>query len=150
MSFGPYTCAKPVNRGMTRLPLTDYRYIAILLWMFETIFFKTSRGDKPVLEFIKDIDNIKDRAKVFSYLDRLEKDGFLPEPYSKSISGIRKLRELRIKSSSNVYRIFYFISTGGKIILLHAFSKKTQKTPKREIEIAIKRMNEFLEASHEK
>ena len=52
--------------------------------------------------------------------------------------------EIRVDKSTNIYRIFYFVYTGRRFILLHGFQKKTQKTPKREIEIAEKRRKEFI------
>jgi len=58
------------------------------------------------------------------------------EPHSKSLG--KGLFELRIKSS----RIFYCFKAEGIIVLLHPFSKKSQKTPQRELEIAQKRMEE--------
>ncbi|MBS3982355.1 MAG: type II toxin-antitoxin system RelE/ParE family toxin, partial [Dethiobacter sp.] len=61
------------------------------------------------------------------------------EPHVKNISG--KLWELRIKSTSDISRIFYFIPVGKNIVLLHGFVKKTQKTPNREIQTA----NNYLE-----
>jgi len=58
------------------------------------------------------------------------------EPLSKSLGN--GLFELRTKSA----RIFYCFRPGGVIVLLHGFTKKSQKTPAREMETAIKRMQE--------
>jgi phage-related protein len=60
--------------------------------------------------------------------------GYLDEPYSRHIKG--KIRELRVDFSKNRHRIFYFISVKKAIILLHAFLKKTTKTPISEIKKA--------------
>jgi phage-related protein len=60
------------------------------------------------------------------------------------MAGSRKLFEIRIKDKSNINRIFYFAHTGKKLILLHGFTKKTDKTPGREIVIAERRMKEYL------
>lgn len=49
-----------------------------------------------------------------------------------------------VEQNTNIYRIFYFAYTGKFVILLHGFQKKTQKTPKKEIEIAEARMQDFL------
>jgi phage-related protein len=59
------------------------------------------------------------------------------EPLSKSLG--KGLFELRVKAS----RIFYCFKPGRVIVLLHGFTKKSQKTPQREIEIALKRMEEI-------
>jgi phage-related protein len=67
----------------------------------------------------------------------------LKEPYTKQMKG--KLRELRITEKGGSVRIFYFSVNGKKFVLLHGFIKKTAKTPVREIEIAQKRMEDFVE-----
>ena len=53
--------------------------------------------------------------------------------------------ELKIKQSSNNVRILYFFRRGQLIILTHGFIKKTQKIPRKELEIAINRRNDFIE-----
>lgn len=55
------------------------------------------------------------------------------------------LWELRVKISTNNYRIFYFHYINDSFVLLHGFKKKTQKTPKREIQTALKRKQRFIE-----
>ncbi len=60
--------------------------------------------------------------------------GYLDEPYAKHIKG--KIRELRIDFSRNHHSIFYFTLVGKNVILLHAFLKKTNKTPLAEIKKA--------------
>ena len=52
------------------------------------------------------------------------------------------LFELRIHGQDGIARVFFCTKIGRKIIMLHCFIKKTQKTPKRELDIAIKRMKE--------
>ena len=61
-------------------------------------------------------------------------NGYLEEPYSKHIKG--KIRELRVDFSQNKHRVFYFTFIKKNIILLHAFLKKTTKTPNSEIKRA--------------
>ena len=73
--------------------------------------------------------------------------GYLDEPYSKHIKG--KIRELRVDFSKNKHRIFYFTFIKKNIILLHAFSKKTPKTPISEIKKAVVYGNVLVEASTE-
>ncbi len=92
----------------------------------------------PVLEYIQTVPT-KDKGKIAAYITFLrDQDGRLDEPYSRYIrSGIR---ELRIEFVRNRHRIFYITIEGKKIILLHAFLKKTPKTPKQEI---IRALNNF-------
>ncbi|MDH5718867.1 MAG: type II toxin-antitoxin system RelE/ParE family toxin [Spirochaetia bacterium] len=52
--------------------------------------------------------------------------------------------ELRIKESDGTYRVFYYTKLQDRILIFHAFQKKTQKTEKRDIDIAKKRLKEML------
>ena len=54
------------------------------------------------------------------------------------------LLELRIKSKEGIARIFYCTLVGKRIVMLHLFIKKTNKTPKKELQIAKNRMKEVL------
>jgi len=85
------------------------------------------------------------KANFVFIADLLEDYGLkVREPYVKPITGSRKLFEIRIKDASNIHRIFYFAFTGKRLVLLHGFTKKTKKTPGREITIAERRMEEYL------
>ncbi|MGD0887093.1 MAG: type II toxin-antitoxin system RelE/ParE family toxin [Thermodesulfovibrionales bacterium] len=55
--------------------------------------------------------------------------------------------EIRAKGKDRIARVFYFPMTGQRIVLLHGFIKKTQETPKKELETAVVRMKEILESS---
>lgn len=91
-------------------------------------------GRKPVLEYINNL-SAKEEIKVLKYINYLKiNKGVLNEPYSKYIKG--KIRELRVDFSNNRHRIFYFTFVDKNIIFLHAFLKKTQKTPLEEIQKA--------------
>lgn len=98
-------------------------------------FYRDSRtGREPVLEYIEKLDS-KNKAKVLKYIEFLrEHQGYLDEPYSKHIVG--KIRELRVDFSGDRHRVFYFAFMHKVIILLHAFRKKTDKTPQSEIKKA--------------
>lgn len=61
-------------------------------------------------------------------------------PHTKSIDS--GLFELRVKSKEGIARVFFCTKVGKKIIMLHSFIKKSQKTPKKEIKIAKTRMSE--------
>lgn len=65
------------------------------------------------------------------------------EPLVKRLEG--KLWELREESSTNIYRLVYFFFTGRRIVFVHGFQKKTQKTPPGEIAIALERMHRFVD-----
>jgi len=111
-------------------------------WSIE--YFVSDSGRSPVKEFI-DALSPDSKAKFIFIADLLAEYGMtVREPYVKPISGTRKLFEVRIKDKQNIHRIFYFAYTGRKLILLHGFTKKTDKTPQREIGTAEKRMKEYL------
>jgi phage-related protein len=113
---------------------------------FSVEFYEKRDGSQPVKEFL---DSLSQRTsiKLMTYIKLLMDKGFLPFPYSRNIEGVKKLRELRVEYASNVYRIFYFMHTGRRVVLLHAFRKKTNKTPKREIMIAKDRMLDFIKGA---
>ena len=107
--------------------------------MWNIIFYEKEDGTIPVKEFL-DALPVKHHAKALRDIDVLEEYGTtLTGPHVKHIQG--KMWELRIKSASDISRIFYFVPVGDDIVLLHGFVKKTQKTPNREIETA----NTYLE-----
>lgn len=64
------------------------------------------------------------------------------EPYIKHMEG--RLWEMRLKGKDGIARALYVTAVGKRIVILRAFAKKTQKTPRREIELALKRAKEVL------
>ena len=94
------------------------------------------------MDFIKSLDD-KMRAKILSLLELLSLNGSkFREPYSKHL--VDGIFELRAKVGSNISRVLYFFVVGKRIVITNGFVKKTQKTPKSEIELAKKYRNEFL------
>lgn len=59
------------------------------------------------------------------------------------MTGTEGLFEVRVELGSNIFRIFAFFDKGNLIVLGNGFQKKTQKTPKQEIEKAIKIKKEY-------
>jgi phage-related protein len=70
----------------------------------------------------------------------------IPTTYLKLISGTNGLYEARIQLGTDIWRVFCFFDKGKLVILLNGFQKKTQKTPKNEIEKAINLMKEYYES----
>ncbi|MCX8027681.1 MAG: type II toxin-antitoxin system RelE/ParE family toxin [Thermodesulfovibrionales bacterium] len=109
-------------------------------WIID--FYKDDKGKEPVKDFL-DTLQISSRVRVTRVIERLANCGvLLKEPYSRLVRG--KIRELRVKDLQGNIRVLYFTFTEKRFILLHAFIKKTNKTPKREIVIAEKRMNDYI------
>ena len=112
-------------------------------WQVE--YYKKENGKIPVLEYLLTL-NPQIRAKAFSEIELLEKHGTdLLKPYTKPIKGekYKELYELRIKFSSDISRIFYFTFRNNTFVLLHGFTKKTEKTPPGEIERALRYKEDY-------
>lgn len=106
-------------------------------WQVE--YYRKENGKIPVLDYLLTL-NPKMRAKAFSEIELLEKHGTnLREPYAKPVKGekYRDLFELRIKFATNISRIFYFTFRNNTFVLLHGFTKKTEKTQKKELDKAL-------------
>lgn len=85
----------------------------------------------------------KIKAKIvwtFELIEDLEK---VPSTYLKHITGTDGLYEIRVKQGSNIFRVFCFFDKGKLIVIMNAFQKKTQKTPKKEILKALKIKQEY-------
>ena len=91
--------------------------------------------------FIKQKSKVQD--KIIWTLDLIEQLPRVPETYLKYLEGTDGLYEIRIKLGSDIYRIFSFFDEGKLVVLTNGFQKKTQKTPKQEIEKALKIKKEY-------
>ncbi len=74
----------------------------------------------------------------------------VPEKYFKHITGSTGLYEVRVEVGSDIFRVFSFFDKGNLIILANGFQKKTQKTPKGEIELAEKLKREYFDGKENK
>jgi len=86
--------------------------------------------------FEKQRDKVKN--KIIWTLDLIEDLQRVPESYLKHIENTDGLFEIRVQQGSDIFRIFCFFDQGQLVILTNGFQKKTQKTPKQEIDKAIK------------
>ena len=106
---------------------------------WNTIFLKN------VEKFIKEQPQSV-KASFLRHIELLNTHGLsLGMPYIRFIED--KIYELRIKANSNHYRLFYFAYTNKTFVIVHAIMKKTQKTPRSDINLSIKRMNDFVEGN---
>lgn len=116
--------------------------------MYEILFYKDKNGKSEIVDFLDELGkkekNNKDakinRKKILAYIQGLAMYGTrIGKPIVKHIDG--SIWELRpIKN-----RIFFFYWKDNKIVLLHYFIKKSQKTPKKEINKARRNLKDFLE-----
>jgi phage-related protein len=86
--------------------------------------------------FEKQRDKVKD--KIIWTLDLIEDLQKVPESYLKHIENTDGLFEIRVQQGSDIFRIFCFFDQGQLVVLTNGFQKKTQKTPKQEIDKALK------------
>jgi len=87
----------------------------------------------------------KVQDKIFKIIEAIETLERVPSNYLKSMEGTDGLYEARIQLASNIWRVFCFFDNGKLVILLNGFQKKTQKTPKNEIEKALRLMNQYYQ-----
>ncbi len=82
------------------------------------------------------------RARFLRIARLIEAEGVhkLREPYVKHLEG--PVWEIRMKGRDGIARAAYVTASGPRVVVVHVFSKKTQKTPRRDIEIALKRAKE--------
>ena len=112
---------------------------------YEIEFYETEKGRSPVNDFLNKLQD-KQKAKVLQDIEQLRLVGSdLHFPRIDFVKGdkYKGLMELRTKYSTDIFRIFYFMIVNNKAVLLHAFQKKTQKTPSKELDTALARMKDY-------
>lgn len=107
------------------------------------IFYTTAEGKCPARDFI-DVLPAKTAQKVTWVLRLLEELDIIPAVYFKKLTGSEEIWECRIQFGSNAYRLFCFFMKSEVVVLTHGLIKKTQKTPKSEIEKAEAYRKDFL------
>jgi phage-related protein len=86
----------------------------------------------------------KDQEKIEYVFDIVKNLQWIPKKFLKHIEGTEGLFEIRVSSGQNEFRIFCFFDSGRIVILLSGFKKKTQKTPRKEIDHALKLMKDYF------
>lgn len=115
---------------------------------FNVYLYQNESGNNPVLDYILQLD-AKQKTKVIYLIELLANYGNkLGEPYSKHLQ--ENLFELRTTSQLGAERIIYCFIEGKNCILLHGFTKKTQKTPKKQLEVAKERYKDIIKKIKEK
>lgn len=103
-------------------------------------FYQTARGEELVKKTISQL-NDKQRAKVYLQIGLLKEHGLsLPLPYLKKLAGTKNLWELKISA----YRIFLSPLPNKRILLLHMITKKTKKTPGKDLKLVEQRLQDYL------
>ena len=116
--------------------------------MHDIKFYRDSSGVQPAKEYIKRLQNQKGKdsriqaKQIATYIQLLAEKGFsLNKNYIEKINEEYNIWELRPGSN----RVFFVAWIDGMFVLLHAFPKKTQKTPQREIDQAIHEVKDLRE-----
>ena len=105
----------------------------IVIW---TVTFYNQRVEDEVLTLPAGI-----LARFLRYAERME--GYGPDlgmPHTRAMG--EGIFELRIKAAEGIARVFYCTVVGRRVVFLHQFVKKTDKTPPRELDVARRRMKE--------
>lgn len=106
----------------------------------EVYFYATDSGNEPVREWLKGLT--KEDKKTIGYDIKTVQYGYpVGMPLTRVLKGTN-LEEVRCKISNGIARIIFCVED-NTIILLHAFIKKTQKTPQKDLDVAIKRYKEL-------
>ena len=91
--------------------------------------------------FVRQRQKVRDKIIwTFNLIENLPR---IPELYFKHVENTEGLYEIRVQMGSDIYRIFCFFDQGQLVVIASGFQKKSQKTPKQEIEIAIKIKGEY-------
>jgi phage-related protein len=96
---------------------------------FHEFFDKQSEKAKEKIDYV---------LFLLTHIDKV------PEKFLKHIEGQKRLFEIRVEHSNNIFRIFCCFDKGKIVILLNGYQKKTQKIALKEIEMANKLMNEYF------
>ncbi len=112
-------------------------------WLEELPLKKIKWNDKA-RDFVRNLDD-ETKIEIGTLLMMLQQGEALGEPQSKPMKSIHvRAHELRVKDKKGAYRVIYVLSIQDQILIPHAFTKKTPKTPQKEIELSIKRLKEML------
>jgi len=102
------------------------------------IFFKDYFADF----FVKQRQKVKD--KIIWTFDLIEELHRVPETYLKHLENTDGLYEIRIQLGSDIFRIFCFFDQGQLVVVANGFQKKSQKTPRQELDKALKIKEEYF------
>lgn len=101
------------------------------------------------LDFYKGLD-LKVKTKFQYAFELIKQVEMVPKKFLAPMTGYEGLFEIRIEYQSNIYRVFCCFDKGQLVVLFNGFQKKTQKTPKNEIEKAMKLKQEYFEQKKSK
>ena len=112
-------------------------------------FYRTESGKSPVEDFLDSLSG-KQAQKVIWVLRLVEELDVVPRQYLKKLVNTDDIWEIRVQFGGNIFRLLSFFDGATLMILTNGFAKKSQKTPRQEIELATRRKNEYLSRKRKK
>ena len=109
-------------------------------WIIE--YYVDESGNVPVQDFLRGLDKKTYARFLWSFEQVRLRNVQAREPLVRHLEG--KIWEIREESNTNIYRVLYFFFRSKRIVLLHGFTKKTQKLPHEELNVALRRLAQFL------
>ena len=106
-------------------------------------FYQAESGKSPVEDFLDSLSG-KQAQKVIWVLRLVEELDIVPRQYLKKLVNTDDIWEVRVQFGGNIFRLLGFFDGTTLMILTNGFAKKSQKTPRQEIELATRRKNEYL------
>ena len=106
-------------------------------------FYRLETGKCPVEEFFDSLTN-KQFEKIAFVLDLIEQIDIVPRKFFKKLKGTDDIWEVRVQQGNNIFRILGFFDGKDLVVLNHAFTKKSQKIPQKEIVVAEKRKHSYF------
>ena len=107
----------------------------------EVYFYATNSGNEPVREWLKNLP--KEDMRTIGFDIKTVQYGYpIGMPLTRVLHGTGGLEEVRCNISNGIARVIFYVED-NTMVLLHAFIKKTQETPKKELDVAIKRYKDL-------
>jgi phage-related protein len=107
-------------------------------------FYRKANNKIPVEEFLDTLSD-KEAEKVLWVLRLVREQNRVPKEYLRKLKNTQDIWEVRASYGSNEFRLLGFWHKSNLILLTNGYRKKTQKTPKAEIELAESRKKDYLE-----
>jgi phage-related protein len=106
-------------------------------------FYRLETGKSPVEEFFDSLTN-KQFEKIAFVLDLIEQIDIVLRKYFKKLKGTDDIWKVRVQQGNNIFRILGFFDGKDFVVLNHAFTKKSQKIPQKEIAVSEKRKRNYF------
>ena len=106
-------------------------------------FYRTETGKCPIEEFLDSLTG-KQAQKVVWVLRLIEELEIVPHQYFEKLVNTEDIWEVRVQFGGDIFRLLGFFAGSSLLILTNGFAKKSQKTPRQEIDLAIRRKGEYL------